>query len=72
MVAAIVCCQLGNVLIMERCANNTKRQWHLRTVVRFDWLKLELAAKIDDEDPLKMPLAPQKEVCYTEAQRGCG
>ena len=55
-----------NVLIMERCLSDTERQWYLRAVFLFGWSKLELAAKLDDEAHLKMTLAPQEEVCYTE------
>lgn len=54
-----------NVLIMERCVDNTERQWYLRAVIRFGWSKLELIAKIDEEAHLKMPLAPQEEICNT-------
>lgn len=54
-----------NVLIMERCTDDAERQWYIKAILCYDWSKLELAAKIDDEAHLKISLAPQKEVCYT-------
>ena len=54
-----------NVLIIERCVDDTERQWYLRAVVRFGWSKLELATKLDDDAHLKMSLISHEEVRYT-------
>ena len=55
-----------NVLIMERCADDAERQWYIQAVLCYDWSKLELTAKIDDSDHLKMALVSQEEVYDTE------
>ena len=55
-----------NVLIMERCTDDAERQWYIQAVLCYDWSKLELTAKIDDSDHLKMAIVSQEEVYDTE------